>query len=74
MTMLFSLDGRTQDWELLPDLKGEMRPWREPVVHMQIDMKRAHFYGKAQREIYVELPEEYGAPLGKVGLHANGNV
>ena len=22
------------------------------------DIKRAHFYGKAQREIYIELPEE----------------
>ena len=37
-------------------------------MFMQIDVKRAHFYGKARREMYVELPPEYGAPPGKVGL------
>ena len=51
----------------MPNLEGECICWTETVVYMLVDVKRALFYGKARREMYVELPPECGAEPGKVG-------
>ena len=51
----------------LPDELGNVTAWAEVVVIMLIDVRRAHFYSKARREIHVELPSEAGVDKSKVG-------
>ena len=43
----------------LPNLCGEMVKQRPKCIAL-IDVKRAHFWAYATRELYVEIPEEYG--------------
>ena len=42
--------------------------WSEPVVLMQIDVRRAHVYSAARRRVSVELPAEACIEQSKVGL------
>ena len=46
---------------------GEPIAWTEPVVLMQIDVRRAHFYSPSRRKVFLELPEEAGTDKSKVG-------
>jgi len=52
-----------------PDSMGNLIRSEEPLVVSFIDIKRAHFYGKATRQICVELPPELRKPdKDEVGL------
>ena len=46
---------------------GQPVAWTEPVVLMQIDVRRAHFCSPVWRKVFVELPEEAGTDKSKVG-------
>ena len=54
--------------QLLSNEVGQPVAWSEPVVLMQIDVRRAHFYSAARRRVSVELPAEACTEKSKVGL------
>ena len=54
--------------QLLTNEVGQPVAWSEPVVLMQIDVRRGHFYSAARRRVSVELPAEACTEKSKVGL------